>query len=413
MSHVAVVGAGVVGVTTAYLLLKAGYQVTLVDRNAGPALGASRRNGAQLSYAYGDALASPSLLTSMPQILMGRDPAFRFRLQADPEFLLWGLRFLVNCLPPRFEANTRYLLEMAQQTQSILKSLLDEFDLSFDYEVAGKMLLYPTMTAFEKGASVRRLKQSMGIRQESLDRDAASGIEPALEAYPEEIARVLYSPDDAVGRPDRFCGALIESLSTRYGLRTRFGQEARRILSHKGRVVGLALQSNEPVDCDAIVVTTGHEVGLLPFQDRPVGGIWPVQGYSFTARATPQAMRISITDVKRKLVFARLGGDIRVAGLADIGARQFAFDKARFDSFKMSAVDAFAEAFTPPTDIAGEYWSEARPCTPSSRPIVRRGSLEGLYLNIGHGTLGWTLGLGSAASLLRLLLENQLEEPRT
>jgi D-amino-acid dehydrogenase len=399
MARIAVVGAGVVGVATAYLLCKAGHSVTLVDRNPKPGQGVSRRNGAQLSYAYGDALASPWLLAFIPEILAGRDPAYRFRLQADPEFLIWGLRFLSNCLAPRFEANTRYLLEMAEQTRTILQELLNEFTLSFDYEIAGKMLLYPSEASFVKGDKVRAIKHAMGLRLEALDRAAATRIEPALDTYRDHIGRVVYCPDDAVGRPDRFCEGLVEGLVQRYGLRRHFGREARKIQSRAGAVTGLTFRAGDPIDCDAVVVATGNETGLLPFMDRPRGGLWPIQGYSFTAQATERSMRVSITDVKRKLVFARIGEEVRVAGLADIGPRRVAFDSQRFDALKSSASEAFVEAFQPITD--GNPWTEGRPCTPSSRPVVRPGSLSGLYLNLGHGGLGWTLCLGSSAILLR------------
>lgn len=399
MARVAIVGAGVVGVATAYLLCKAGHFVTLVDRNAKPGQGVSRRNGAQLSYAYGEALASPSLLAVLPQVLAGRDPAYRFRLQSDPEFLIWGLRFLANCLGSRFEANTRYLLQATEGTRELLRDLLTEFDLAFDYEVSGKMLLYPSETSFEKGEGVRAIKHAMGFQLEALDRAAATRIEPALDAYQDEIKRVVYCPDDAVGRPDRFCEALVEGLVRRYGLRLRLGQEAQKIYSHAGAVSGLAFRSGEPLECDAVVVATGNDTALLPFRDRPRGGLWPVQGYSFTAPATDRSMLVSITDVKRKLVFARIGDEVRVAGLADIGPRHVAFDPQRFEALKASASDAFVDAFLPAAE--GGAWTEGRPCTPSSRPVVRPGSLSGLYLNFGHGGLGWTLCLGSSASLLR------------
>lgn len=399
MARIAVVGAGVVGVATSYMLCKAGHSVTLIDRNGKPGEGVSRRNGAQLSYAYGDALASPGLLAVIPEILAGRDPAYRFRLQADPEFLIWGLRFLGSCLSSRFEANTRYLLEMAEHTRQMLQELLSEFSLSFDYDVAGKMLIYPSEVSFEKGARVRAMKKAMGFRLEELDRTAATRIEPALDAYRDTISRVVYCPDDAVGRPDRFCETLVEGLVRRYGLRRHLGREARRIRSRNGAVTGLIFATDDPIDCDAVVVATGYETGLLPFMDRPRGGLWPIQGYSFTAQATKRSMRVSITDVKRKLVFARIGEELRVAGLADIGARQVAFDPQRFDSLKSSSMEAFVDAFQLIAD--GKPWTEGRPCTPSSRPIVRPGSLSGLYLNLGHGGLGWTLCLGSAATLLR------------
>jgi len=402
MKPVVVVGAGVVGVASAYLLCRAGYAVTLVDRNHGPAEGTSRANGAQLSYAYGDALGSPSLLRHLPEILMGRDPAYRIRLQTDPEFLIWGLRFLAESLPGRSLANTRHLLDLASATRRLLEDVLAEFDLSFDYQVSGKMILYPTAKAFESGANAHRLKRSMGIRQELLDRAQATEIEPALALYPDPIDRVMYSPDDAAGRPDRFCVALVNGLVQHYGLQTVFGQEVRSIRSQKGQVAGLSFAAREPLDCDLVVITTGSSTDLLSLADRPFGAIWPVQGYSMTAAARPAAMQVSITDLKRKIVFARLGDEVRIAGLADIGAKRFRFSRDRFDLFQSASIEAFGGTFEHQGSHLGA-WSGARPCTPSSRPIIRPGKVKGLYLNLGHGTLGWTLCLGSAQHLLELV----------
>ena len=159
MARVAVIGAGVVGVASAWMLCRAGHDVTLVDQNAGPAQGASFANGAQLSYAYGDALASPALLGKLPAILLDRDPAFRIRMQANPEFFIWGLRFVANALPGPFRANTRALLAMAAESRTLLAELQADLDLAFDYEPSGKMILYGTRS--EEHTSELQSRQSI------------------------------------------------------------------------------------------------------------------------------------------------------------------------------------------------------------------------------------------------------------
>ena len=403
MARVAIVGAGVTGVASAYHLCKTGHDVTLVDQNAGPAQGASRANGAQLSYAYCDALATPSLLGHLPAILFNRDPAFRVRLHADPEFLVWGLRFLGNCLPSRFIANTRHLTAMAKESQHRLAALLEEFDLAFDFAVAGKMILYPSAEACDKSAGIRRLKQSLGLQQDVLSRKEATSLEPALDLYPDEIARVVYCAQDAVGRPDLFASALVARLQAHYGLKTLFGQTVRSIMNYRGKVRGINFVSREPLECDFVVAASGYSSDFLPWRDRPVGGVWPVQGYSITADATSVAMRTSITDVRRKIVFARIGDSVRAAGLADIGPRQLEFDGGRFETFKTAAISAFGKAFEHGDRADLAPWSDARPCTPSSRPIIKPGSLPGLYLNLAPGTLGWTLCLGSSSRLAEIM----------
>lgn len=409
MARVAIVGAGVVGVASAWALCRAGHEVTLIDRNAAPAQGVSRANGAQLSYAYGDALGSPSLLRHLPAILLRQDPAYRLQFQPDPEMLIWGLRFLANCLPGRFLANSRDLLQMAAASAAVLQGVMDEFgpafDRAFDHAPSGKMILYGTEAACAAGARLRAVKEELGIRQEVLDRAAATAIEPALDLYPDAIARVVYSPGDAAGRPDAFCAGLVAGLQRRYGLQAWFGQEVLGLRSHNGRIAGLTFAARAPLDCDMVVVATGQVPGFLPRKERPFARVWPVQGYSLTARATPAAMRVSITDLGRKIVFARLGDEVRIAGLADVGPRRPKFDAARFDSFRQAAAEAFGPAFVSGADGAAG-WSGARPCTPSSRPVVQAGRLRGLFLNIGHGTLGWTLCLGSAQRLMQVIGED-------
>lgn len=403
MARIIVVGAGVVGVASAYMLCKAGHQVTLVDRNAGPCAGASVRNGAQLSYAYGDALASPSLLSHMPSILLGRDPAYRVRMHADPEFLIWGLRFVANARASRFSANTAHLLEMAKATRRLLADVLTEFDLAFDYAVAGKMILYPTAKAFAGAKAGYKLKTAMGLRQELLTREEATRIKPALAHYRDEIAGVVYSPDDAVGRPSQFCEHLIAALKDRYGLQSRYLCEAERVLVRKGRASGVVFRNYETQESDAVVVATGYGTKLSGPFSPGFSSVWPVQGYSLTLPALAGTMRVSITDVKRKLVFARLGDQVRIAGIADIGRKLFAFEQDRFEVLKQSASEAFAAGFRFDPDTSPVGWSDARPCTPSSRPIVRQGKVRGVFLNYGHGTLGWTLCLGSAERLMAVI----------
>lgn len=397
MARIAIVGAGVAGVASAWMLGREGHEVTLIDRNSGPGQGASRANGAQLSYAYCDALASPAMLGHLPAILLGRDPAYRARLSADPEFLLWGMRFLVNGLPARFSANTAHLLEMAAATRRLLALVLAEVEPDFDHAGAGKLILYPTQAAFERSRAAIAVKLAAGIEQRLLDRDEATRIEPALAHYPDPVAKALYTPGDAVGRPDRFCAALVDRMHGAHGLATVFGRDVRGLRRHRGRVTGVAFADRPPVEADRVVLATGEAAGLLPLRDRLRVGVWPVQGYSITAPATAEAMRVSVTDLKRKTVFARLGDQLRVAGLADIGARCPVFDAGRLRTLRAGAEEAFGAAFR-----GGEgevVWSGMRPCTPSSRPAIGRASLDGLYLNLGHGTLGWTLCLGSAERL--------------
>jgi len=401
MSHIAVIGAGVVGVATAWALCRRGHDVTLIDRLPDAGLGTSAANGAQLSYAFGDALASPGFLRHLPSIVFNRDPAYRVRLQPDPEFLIWGLRFLWNSRASAFAANTRAILDLTRETARLMPELLAEIPLSFDHVPSGKMILYPSAQACAAGEDLRAMKRSLGFRQDVLSRDEATAIEPALAHYEGSIASVLWSPDDAAGAPDLFCRDLVAALRARHGLQTRFGAEVECLVRDGNRVCGLAFRDREILACDQVVIATGASADLVPLIDRGLGALWPVQGYSLTAPATESAMHVSITDLSRKMVFARLGDQIRVAGLADIGTRRIRFNPARFETLRKAATEAFGAAFD--GSAAVSPWSGGRPCTPSSRPLLKRSSIEGVYLNLGHGTLGWTLCLGAAQRLVAVI----------
>lgn len=398
MAHVIVIGAGVIGCASAWALTRAGHRVTLVDRNPAVCGGASARNGAQLSYAYGDALASPGLLRHLPAILMRRDPAYRVWLSPDPEFLIWGLRFLGNATPARFRRNTTALLGLAARTRALLPEVVTAHGLRFDYATSGKMILCPDPAALSKAREGQILKTALGIRQELLSREEATRLEPALAHYRDAIAGVVWSPDDAAGRPTAFCTGLVEGLTREGGLVTQFSTEVQRLIIRRGKVAGVEFRDRSPLLADAVVLATGHAAGSLRI---PWSSVWPVQGYSVTVPATGAAMRTSVTDLKRKIVFARLGEQVRIAGIADIGPRPIAFRAERFEALLSGARAAFSAGFDLTGDL--EAWSEARPCTPSSQPIIRAARPAGLFLNLGHGTLGWTLCLGAAERLVEVM----------
>jgi len=183
MANIAVVGAGVVGVSTAYMLARAGHRITLIDAAAGPGTGASAGNAAQLSWAYCDAMSSPALLAHLPAIAMDRDPAFRIRWQIDRDFLAWGLRFLSNATPARWWSNTHALLALADVSRRELAVLLQDTDISFDYRVAGKLHLYSDSTSFQAARATVARKNAMGLDQRMMDRGGAEDIEPALHRY--------------------------------------------------------------------------------------------------------------------------------------------------------------------------------------------------------------------------------------
>jgi len=402
MKDIAVIGAGVVGVSTAYMLARSGYRVTLIDAAGAPGSGASAGNAAQLSWAYGDAMASPALIRHLPGIMLGRDPAFRIGWQADPDFLLWGLRFLANATPSLWWANTRAILDLAAVSRRELATLLRESGISFDYRLAGKLHLYSDAASFSAARATVDRKNALGLDQRMLSREDSEDIEPALRLYQSEIAGAVYTPGDALGDAAAYCRALTDHLVREYGMTTLFGHRVCGFASANGRLRAVRFLDREDIAVDRAVLAVGPGASLLARDMPEARAIRPVRGYSLTIPLSAGSPRVSLTDVKRKLAFAAIGNRFRVAGLADVTAVGAGFDSERFGTLRTAASSVLPEFKQTSRDDA--IWSGERPTTPSSQPIIcasRR--MGGLYLNIGHGMLGWTLALGSARRMADLI----------
>jgi len=397
-----VIGAGVVGVTTAYALARRGVRVTIVDRAEGPARGASFANGAQLSYVYTDALASPAMLRKLPMLLLGQDPAFRIRRLFDPGFIDWGLRFLRNCNDARFNEATIAGLALGLESRKALDGLLARHPIEFGHGAPGKMHLHHRESEFRRACDVMRLKRSHGAEQEAITWREAVAIEPALASAP-EAAGVIHTPAEAVGDPFRFTVGLLEVLQRRYGVRTKFGFAVKRLQVGQGRGQVLGA-SGELLEADRLAVCAGVDAPRLLRQMGLPAPVWPMKGYSLTAPLGVDAPRLSITDASRKIVFCRLSGQARIAGLAELGAWN-----TRPARDRLLALTALAQAALPGAadyETATHGWSGLRPMSPSSLPIIARPRPE-LVINVGHGMLGWTYAMGAAERAAALLHQSR------
>ncbi|MDI5924745.1 FAD-dependent oxidoreductase [Rhizobium leguminosarum] len=402
MGRVAVIGAGVIGVSSAYLLARAGHDVTLVDAAGEPGTGASAGNAAQLSWAYGDAMASPALLKHLPAIAMGRDPAFRIHWQLDRDFLRWGLKFIANTPFRRWWNNTQDILRLAEQSRYELAILLKETDVEFDYRVAGKLHLYADRQSFAAAHSSVVRKNALGFEQRLLTRMEAENIEPALAAYQGEIAGAVYTPDDALGDAAEFCRQLTAWMIGRGQVSTLFGRRVSSFVQTGGVLTGLRFEDRDELHVDAAVVAAGPQIRSLVSDLPEARDIRSVRGYSLTIPRSGLAPSVSLTDVKRKLAFAAIGDGFRVAGLADIERPGAGFDVGRFDTLKLAASAVLPDLFDRSDELT--RWSGERPMTPTSKPMIAASRrIKGLYINAGHGMLGWTLALGSARRVVDLL----------
>lgn len=391
--RVIIVGAGVVGAATAYFVARRGHEVTLVDRHSEPAQGASFANAGQLSYSYTDTLADPRLLRRLPGMLLGRDVGMRILM--DFALLPWGARFLWNCTRRRADDNTVRLLQLASESAAALEELLADIPLEFAHRAAGKLLLTSspqTLAGLQRRAELKRMH---GVRIDIVDAADCISIEPALSGWRAKIAGAAYSSDDSAGDALRFTRELCARLSERGACKLELGIEV-RLLRHRGRVIGVETQHGR-IEADAVIVCAGVDTTRLLRGTGLCIPIYPLKGYSVTPEPGPQPPQVSLTDLDRKIVFSNLDGRIRLAGLADCVGIDRSVDERR-----VADLVELGRAVLPESarfDSPLRAWAGLRPATPSGLPIVGRTAVNGLYLNVGHGALGWTLACGTARQL--------------
>ena len=400
MKRVLVLGAGILGVHTAYFLRQRGYEVTVVDRQPGPALETSFANGSQISVSQSDPWASPHAPLKVLKWLGKEDAPLLFRLRMDVNQWRWGLRFLYECLPSRAEHNTLQAMRLSEYSRRTLQMLRKETSIQYDHAEAGIMMIHSNKQSFDDAAEAAQLLIRNGERRDVLSVAEAVKIEPALTHTASTLAGAIYAPNDESGDAYKFTVALAERAAA-MGVEFRYGTTIKRLQREGGEVSGVVVSDEKgerTEKADAYVVALGsYSSGLL----SGVGVdalIYPAKGYSATLPIVnqPGAPKGSITDDEMKIVFTTIGNRLRIAGTAELNGFDTTLNPVRCAALTKRARHHFPdlcdwEAVT--------YWTGLRPATPSNLPIIGQSKLKNLYLNTGHGTLGWTEGPGSARAL--------------
>ncbi len=401
--QVAVLGAGVAGVTCAYYLASRGVAVTLVERAAEPAAGASFANGGQLSWSFTDALARPALLAALPRVICGRDPAIRLRPFREPPLTAWGLRFLAQCTAARARANTLAVLELALASARLLAELREATGIEFAHAADGKLVLLPPGTPLAEARALADLKRRAGCETAVLGPAEARALEPALASFAADYAGAVHAERDEVGDARAFTRGLAAWLAVRGRVETRYGTTVTGLALERGRLRAVLCDSGE-LRADAAVVCLGDASRALL---RGVGlraPIYPVRGYSLTLPRGLRAPAISITDPARRILFCPLGGRLRVSGFADFSGGDGRDDDRRIGDLRRAA-RALAPSAADWTEKDDSPWAGNRPMTPDGRPLTGPTSISGLYLNCGHGMLGWTLAAATGERVARAVLD--------
>ncbi|KAA0968993.1 D-amino acid dehydrogenase [Aureimonas fodinaquatilis] len=392
---IAILGGGVIGVTSAWYLAKAGHEVTVIERQKGAALETSFANAGQVSFGYSSPWAAPGIpMKAMKWLFMQHAPLI-LRPNFDTAMLNWLVRMLANCTTEAYAVNKSRMLRISNYSRECLMELRNETGITYDARQQGTLQLFRYESQVEASAKDIKALAADGVAFEVLDRDECIKAEPALARSRDKIAGGLRTPNDETGDCFKFTQSLAQ-MAAEAGVTFQYGSEIKSLLTEGGRATGV-LTDKGPQKFDAVVVALGS---YSPALVRPLGvriPVYPVKGYSLTIPIRDYALapESTVMDETYKIAITRLGDRIRVGGMAEISGFTKDLPEARRKTLEHSVTDLF-----PGGDVAAaQFWTGLRPMTPDGTPIIGKTKVENLYLNTGHGTLGWTMSCGSSRLL--------------
>jgi D-amino-acid dehydrogenase len=400
MKHCVVIGGGVVGLTTAWALLERGHAVTLLERDDAVAQGASRANGGQLSYRYVSPLADAGVPLKALRWLLDPDGPLRFKPEARWAQWSWLIAFLRNCRGPVNRRTTERLLALGAYSQASFGRLQAEAQLGdvMALRTPGKLVVYRQPAEFARVAA--RVNGSSA--EQALSHDDCVALEPALADTEATLAGGIFTPGEAVADCHAFCQALYARLVAHERFRGRLAAEVQGFRRDaQGRVSGVQTTQGE-VGADAVVLAAGLQSRALAAGVGVELPLYPLKGYSLTAPIGPghRPPEVSVTDFEKKILYARIGSDLRVAAMVDLVGDDESLDPGRLASLQRSVRATFPHAAD--YDRATP-WAGLRPATPSSAPILGASGVPGLWLNVGHGPLGFTFSFATANIVAELV----------
>lgn len=406
---VAVLGSGIIGISTAWWLRQAGHEVVVIDRAKGPAQETSRASGGQIAVSYSQPWANPRTPWQLVRWLLRDDAPLLFRPRLDVQQWAWGLMFLRECMPGRVPRHARSLLRLAEYSRSTLQAMRRDLNIDDQHTATGILSFYRDQATFDASQEMAGILRDFGVDRRVVTPDEVISLEPALATIRDRIVGGEFTADDETGDAYLFATSLARK-AEQAGVQFQYDTQLTRLRSEGGGIIAAEVVDAEgvyqKVTADAYVVALGAHT---PRFVRPLGvncPVYPAKGYSATFDIIDDTLApaISLTDGNNKIVYTRMGTQLRMAGTAELSGYSRALNTIRCDNMLRQARELFPMA----VDFDNvRFWAGLRASTPSNVPIVGRTKIRNLYLNTGHGTLGWTMSAGSGRALADLISGRQ------
>lgn len=398
--RILILGSGVIGVTSAWALRRQGHEVVVVDRAGGPALETSFANAGQISPGYASPWPAPGIPLKAVKWLLSRHAPLAIRPTGDPAQYRWLWQMLRNCTHHRYAVSKARMVRLAEYSRDQLGELRRETGIEYEQRTLGTTQLFRTQAQLDGAARDIAVLREYGVPHELLDRDGIVRVEPALAQMQGSLAGALRLPGDETGDCHLFTTRLA-ARAAEAGVEFRFGRRVEALLASGDRLTGVRIDGRTET-ADAYVLALGS---WSPRLLAPVGidlPVYPLKGYSLTIPITrPElAPHSTVLDESYKVAITRFDQRIRVGGMAEVSGYDLSLPQRRRETLEMVVRSLYPDG----GDLArAEFWTGLRPSTPDGPPVVGATRYRNLWLNTGHGTLGWTMAAGSASYLADLI----------
>lgn len=402
--HIIVLGSGILGVMSAYFLGRAGHSVEVIERQPEPARECSFANGCQLSYSHAEPWANPYVFPKLWKWAFDENAPLVFRFSADPHMITWGMRFLWNCRKSAADRHALAILRLGLHSKAKMTEVLTETGIEFHHLKKGILHVFSNEKEFEHAQKQAEFQHQHGCDEITLTWQQCLELEPALAHTAKVIYGGIHAPIDESGDINLFTVQLAQYCREKFGTIFHFDTDILELNAENNQITHVSTNRGN-MRGDAYVMAMGAYSPLLL---RKIGisvPIYPMKGYSVTFPANEFSPTTSITDDALKIVYSRIGDRIRVAGTAE-----FAGYNTEVRDKRITPIINGIKTLFPKTNLKFyDEWACLRPTTPDGPPIIGKSKYPNLYINSGHGTLGWTQAAGSANLLADIIDEKTTE----